>query len=142
MSLTVAQARDEITELFTSAWQAHAPGPPPVYYDDVVASEPPAGKAWARLNVKHTLGQQSTIGNPIGNSLFRRDGLVTVQIFAPAGQGLKLADQLAKVALDAFEGKSTQGGVWFRKVRVKEIGPDRAWFNINVLAEFNYDEAK
>lgn len=141
MSLTVAQARDEMLKAITDAWTAGASGAP-MFYDDRPGEPPKDGKAWARVNIKHTVGQQATIANPIGNSLFRRDGIITVQIFTPSGQGLKLADQLAKVVLDALEGQSTPGGVWFRKVRLREVGPDGTWFNLNVLAEFNYDEAK
>lgn len=141
MSLTVAQARDEMLTLITAAWTANAGGLP-LFYDDRPGEPPTNGTGWARVNIQHNLGAQSTISNPIGNNLFRRDGLLTVQIFAPIGKGLSQADALAKVALDAFEGKSTPNGVWFRKVRMREIGPDKSWFNVNVYAEFNYDEAK
>lgn len=141
MSLTFAQARDELLEAITAAWTAGAGGAP-LFYDDRPGEAPADATTWARVHIQHNLGTQSTIGGPIGTSLFRRDGLLTVQIFTPIGKGLSQADALAKVAIDAFEGKSTPNGVWFRKVRMREIGPDRSWFNVNVYAEFNYDEAK
>lgn len=141
MSLTYAQARDEMLTQITAAWTAGASGAP-LLYDDRPGATPADATTWARVHIQHNLGTQATIGNPIGNNLFRRDGLLTVQIFVPIGKGLSLADTLAKVAADAFEGQSTPGGVWFRKVRMREIGPDKAWFNVNVYAEFNYDEAK
>jgi hypothetical protein len=67
---------------------------------------------------------------------------VTVQVFVPNGQGVTLADRLCKIAAEAFEGRHTPGGVWFRNVRMREVGPDGPWVQHNVVAEFTYDELK
>jgi hypothetical protein len=70
---------------------------------------------------------------------------VIVQVFAPltAGEGLTQAEALAIIARDAFEGKTAGAGqVWFRNVAINEIGPDGPWFQINVSADFLYDETK
>lgn len=139
MSLTYAQARDEITKAFADAWGVTGL---PVAYTDRPFTEPANGGAWARFAVQHNSGQQESIGGPLGGSRYVRGGLALVQIFAETGKGLSQADELAKVAADAFEGKSTPGGVWFRRVRMREVGPDRAWYQVNVTAEFVYDEAK
>lgn len=141
MSLTFSQARDEMTKQVADAWTAGAGGAP-LYYDDRPGQKPPTTSAWGRLTVRHNLGDQTTLSNPLGQKLFRRDGILTVQVFTPAGAGLRLADTLAKVVADALEGQSTPGGVWFRKVRIKEEGPDGAWYQLNVVAEFEYSEAK
>ena len=63
-----------------------------------------------------------------------------VQCFGPlANGGLTLAEALAKVAREAFEGSVSPGGIWFRKCRVNEIGPDANWFQVNMVADFEYD---
>jgi len=141
MSLTYAEARDEMLKQLTDAWVAHD-STLPMLYDDRPEDIPGDGTAWARCHIQHNAGDQDTLAGPIGNRLFGRDGLIMVQIFAPIGKGLSKADELAKVVADAFEGQSTPGGVWFRKVRLREVGPDKAWYQVNVVAEFNYVEAK
>ncbi len=63
-------------------------------------------------------------------------------MFATAGEGLELAYSLAETVVSAFEGTTTERGVEFRNTRLNEIGPDGDWFQINVLADFTYDEVK
>ena len=137
MTLNFTTARDEIQTLFQTAWNAQ-PSPPPVYYWDVQGDDPTseATPAWARITVRHTIGRDAAIGG----RCFLRQGTVTVQIFTKFGEGLVNNDQLAKVAVDAFQGKATPGSVWFRNVRLNEIGQDGDWFQSNVLADFEYYE--
>lgn len=142
MSLTFRQARDEINKQFTDAWKLANPTFPIVYDDFGPVTVPKTALPWARLSMRHNRGEQETLAAPLGNRLFLRDGLVTVQVFAPSGEGLTRAYDLAKVAADAFEGKATPGGVWFRSVRLREVGPDGNWFQVNIIADFQYNEAK
>lgn len=136
MSLTYAQARDEILTLFRTAWLASGSSAAiPLKYDDV-SSDPPADPSWARVTVRHNTGGNDAIGN----RLRLRTGVVTVQIFTTFGEGLASADVLGKVAVDAFHGKATSGGAWFRNVRLNEVGQDGKWFQTNVLADFEYNE--
>jgi hypothetical protein len=87
-------------------------------------------------------GNQASLANDGGRRRWERTGLVTVQIFVPAGEGLSEAYSLAKTVADAYEGTTTASGVWFRNVRVNEVGADGAWFQVNALIEFIYDEIK
>ncbi len=142
-------ARDEILGLFKAAWDA---GTPPINGGEVVevrwpgvdaGDPPPADKAWARIMVRHGTSRQSTFG-PTGGRRFTRPGLITVQVFAPnsGGNGLSFAEKLGIIARDAFEGRGTASGIWFRNARIQEIGPDGAWYQMNVLVEFEYDEMR
>lgn len=135
MSLSFTAARDEILTLFKTAWDAQATAPP-LYYWDTEQSDPVNDDTWARITVRHNIGANDAISNRI----FRREGTITVQIFTRFGEGLVNADATAKVAVDAFQGKSTPGGVWFRNVRYTEIGQDGDWFQTQVLADFEYNE--
>lgn len=142
MSATFAEARDAMAKLFTDAWKLANPTFPIIYDDLGEPQIPKTEKPWARLTIRHNRGEQETLANPLGQRLFSRDGLVTVQIFTPRGEGLTRAYILAKVAADAFEGQATPNGVWFRSVRLREVGPDGNWYQVNVIADFEYNEAK
>lgn len=149
--LTYEEARDYILDKFKAAWDANAPAVnggvvPVVEYQNVQPAKSAladGNKAWTRVTVKHASGEQRSLG-AVGNRIFTRHGVVTVQVFVPAGkQGLVLADRLGKVAADAFEGEETSAGnVWFRNVAYREVGVDNGWFQVNALAEFEYDAVK
>ena len=141
MSLTFADAREEMYRQVYTAWIAANPTYP-MTFDDRPGQKPDTDLPWARASVRHNVGDQEALANPLGQKLFSRDGLFTIQVFTPMGAGLRVADTLAKVVADALEGQATPGGVWFRRVRIREIGPDGAFFHINVVAEFEYSEAK
>lgn len=135
--MNITEARDAILTLFRVAWLADATSQNvPLYYWDVTA-DAPTDDEWARVTVRHLTGGNAAIGN----KLFERTGVVTVQIFTQFGTGNVLSDELAQIAVNAFDGQST-GAVWFRNVRVTEIGQDGQWFNVNVYAEFEYTERK
>jgi len=134
MSLTYTAARDEILTLFKTAWDAQGTVPPVLYWDR--ATQPPTSGDWARITLRHTSGGNAAISN----RFFVREGLVTVQLFTNFGEGLSSADLMSKVVSDAFQGQQTAGGVWFRNVRVNEIGQDGEWFQTNVLIDFEYNE--
>lgn len=138
---TLTAARDLILDHFTTAWNAQTPPVPLLLYDDR-HRDLPANDPYARITVRHNVMDQRTMGNT-GNRRFRRFGVITVQIFALSNQGLATADVFGKVALDAFEGSSTAPDeIHFRNVRVNEVGEDGPWFQVNVIADFDYDEIK
>lgn len=146
-TLSFTQARDEILELFKAAWDTTGLG---VVYDDAPTDTPTRAElanenvtGWARATVRHALGQQSSLANGTdGKRRYIREGNFIVQIFTPAGTGLRTADQYAKVVADALEGQETPGGVWFRNVSYREVGRDGPWYQTNVSATFQYDEVK
>lgn len=149
--LTYEEARDYILDKFKADWDANTPAVnagevPSVEYQNVKPDKNPlsaGNKPWARITVRHATGEQRSMGPP-GGRIFTRRGVVTVQVFVPTGkQGLVLADRLGKVAADAFEGEETStGNVWFRNTTYREVGVDGNWFQVNALAEFEYDAVK
>ena len=139
MPATIATARDEMSALFKAAWDTTGL---PVIWDDVAKTPPKTRTGWARFTIRHEDGDQSTLSGGLGKARFTRRGTIFIQIFTPVGKGLSDADPLIKKAMDAYEGKSTASGVWFRNVRPREIGPDGDWNQVNVLADFEYDEVK
>ncbi len=141
---SVTQARDEMSAVFRLAWCDDMESVDvPVLWPDVAEEIPTDRDHWARFNLRHSEGAAATLPSGTGQRRYRHGGTVTIQIFTKQGDGQRTADALSKVAKDAFEGVVTApGGVIFRRVRINEIGPDGAWFQTNVLADFEYDEVK
>lgn len=138
MTATFAEAYGEILTKFKAAWDTT--GFDALYPN--LAGDPPTDPApWARVSISHSPGSQ-TLGDDTTGRRYERYGLLLVQVFVPTGEGLPRALNLAKIITDAFEGATTPSGVWFRNVRVNEVGPDGSWYQVNVIAEFTYDEIK
>lgn len=139
----MGQARDEMLAKFRTAWLADDTSAElPILYADI-AQEIPESGAWARIAVRHNIGGAATLGGEVGNRRFRHEGIVSVQVFTEHSDGLVLSDELTTIAKDAFEGEVTSPGrVIFRNVAINEVGLDGQWFQVNVLAEFEYDEIK
>ena len=145
---TYAEARDEIYGLFKTALEASPWNTTRVIYPNVetdaldstpdVATQDPDD--WIRASVTHYAGRQTTIGGPLKR--FERLGAFRAEIYVARSRGMTRADAIAKVVSDAFEGQNTSSGIWFRNVRMDEIGPDGIWFRVDVIADFRYDEIK
>lgn len=148
MAATITTARDEMLSAFIDTWGAdpssssvqvlyeNVPGEPPTEVDPATGKLPP----YVRVSVRHFTGGQTTLSGAVGTRTFRRDGLVTIQIFTPTGDGFVMSDTLVPIAKRAYEGKATASGIWFRNVRNTEVGTSGAWFQTNILADFTYDE--
>lgn len=139
MSLTYTQAIDGVLTKFRTAWLATGYD---AFYDDTPQDRGTDEDPWARATVQHVDGFMSSLKSPTGQARYERKGILTVQIFTESGSGLQAAYDLAKVVSDAFEGQSVAGGLWFRDVRVREIGRDGAFRQTNVIVEFDYEEEK
>ncbi len=147
------QAESEIAEVFWNAWASAASlnggSVPQVDWDGVLTEppfEPPEAEPWARFQIRHRDSDQATLGRQ-GQRRFENRGQVTVQIFAPMtiSKDRSLANDLTQIVVDAYEGQSTAGGVWFRRVTPREVGRDPAggpWYQVNVVAAFEYDRQR
>lgn len=138
MTSTVENARDEMYALARDAFA----GKCQLIYDDMKAENPNGPEPWARVTVRHTAGGESSISRGNGKGRYNRVGTLYLNLFAPAGDGLRVLDPLVKVALDAYEGKTTPSGIWFTKVQVRELGIQNGLYQVNVLVNFSYDEVK
>lgn len=137
-------ATDDILTLFRDAWNLQANAllgyTPDVEWPGVVQTgEHDKARCWARVEVLHNNSAQTGLGGGT-NRMFTRFGLIIVQVFAP--RDLLLAQQLAIIARNAFEGFHSPNGVWFRNGRVNEVGPSESWYQTNCIVEFQFDEIK
>lgn len=136
--MTFEEATDEVLDLFKAAWD---PTGYDAFYDDVRDQRDETKDPWSLVLVRHASGFQNTLGGK-GNRSFLRLGVLIVTIHTPSASGLSSGYQLAKVVADAYEGVSSPNGVWFRNVRINELGRDGSFYRINVLADFEYHETK
>jgi hypothetical protein len=132
MPCTLSQAHDQILALLPAAITAL-----PTKYPDIAAPAgfPPKASSWARVSLSDVDGGAVSIGSP---ARYESEGLLTVEIYALAGDGRAKAQELAEAVLSAYRGKSTSGGVFFRRERVVDVGPDGAWYHVNALIEYRY----
>lgn len=128
-------AEAEIRAFFNTGWSSLTDIAWP---DDKFIS--PDGATWVRFDCKENDGEQVSIGDP-GNNRFRHFGLVTIQVFAPQGNGSIDARAKAQAAVAIFMGQETTNDIHFFAVQPRQIGNDGSgYYQINVLASFRYDE--
>lgn len=136
--MTYEEAIDDMQKMVLDAW---GPTGHEIFWESVEADRETDDTAWAISNIRHVSGRQENLGG-IGNRSFLRTGIIFLQIFTRVGNGLQESYQLAKVMADAFEGRSSPNGVWFRNVRINEVGKDGTFSQTTVTIEFQYNEVK
>lgn len=135
---TLAQARERIYK----AWTDAAVLPTAQFCFDNETFTPPTNLPWARIAVRHRLRGQETLG-AVGLRKFESAGGIFVQCFVPLDKGLAAVDNLASLARAVFEGKVLlPEHIRCYGAAIREIGPDEAWYQVNVEASFTYDETK
>lgn len=135
-SVTENEARAAIVNAFETGWASAT-----LVLHDNAPGEPPDGTAsWVRVSVRFYDGEQISLG-PTGSRLFRRYGILTIQVFVIVGTSTYTIDGLVRTAKNIFEGK-TLSGVTFRNARQVTVGADEKWWQENVVAEFWFDEIK
>lgn len=138
MASTYAEARDALNLLAKTAWDA-ATGGAPLLYDNVDGERPAQPTTFGRVTVRFMSGQKASLGGTSGGRLFRREGLLYVQIFTPHGRGPGPADAIAQALVAAIEDPGATGNIWFRDVGAQEIGSDGGYWQVNVTARFQFD---
>ncbi len=139
MPATQETASDEMLAFFKTAWDTTSLI---AVYENVKGAVPTDQVSWARPVIRHAPSGNQSLTGALNKTNYERIGLMTVSVFIPNGNGLSLARSLGKTVADAFEGKKTASGVWFRNVRIVEVGPSNEWFQFNVVIEFTYDEIR
>lgn len=134
--MTPDQARDEMLAVFKAAWDTTGYQ---AVYSDVPGRTPQTEEPWARLTIRHATGGQTGFGASAVRK-FSQAGTLIVQVFAPVGDGLSKAYELAQLILLAYSTSRTV--VWFRHMRIQEAGTSGAFEQINFLVDFTYDDLR
>lgn len=136
--MTSQEAKDAMLAIFKAAWDLTGY---PAKYEYVPGEKPTTQTPWARVNVRHYVGRQSSLGGGNGSIRYTETGTITVQVFAPVGDGSKACYAAAQIVKNAFR-DARHPSVWFTSVRMTEVGADGAFDQINVLATFSYDDVR
>jgi hypothetical protein len=141
--MSFTEDANAIRVCFAGLWPLLRPTVPVAYDNsafDPVSDALDAGgnpAPWVRLTIVPGDGFQASLGTP---KIWRSTGIVVVQIFAPLGQGDGLANELADEVAVVFRGVSL-GRVIFRAPSLTRIGPDGAWYQVNVATPYQSDLA-
>jgi hypothetical protein len=141
--MNFAQTANAIRAHFTVEWLQLRPTVPIAYdnaaFDPALDALDPDGDPapWVRFTVLPGDGFQASLGTP---KVWRSTGVAVIQIFAPLGEGDGLANELADDVTAVFRGISL-GGVILRAPSLTRIGPDGAWYQVNVATPYQSDLA-
>lgn len=140
MTATFLQARDEIIGITHKAWLLYGLDAANLAFPDKPFTKPTTPITWARIHLQHVNGGAASLGDFQGKRRFMREGFITIQVFVPSGNGLQDSYPIGNMLVNAYEVAQSALGIWFRNVRANEAGLDGDWQQLNVIAEFSYDE--
>lgn len=143
MSCTYQEACDIINTIALSGWNKAVASTPntQIYFDDVDEGNTPSASItnYCRVIIRHNDGFQSSLTGPLeGKKCYTNTGVVTAQVSSKQGQGNSEARELANVIANEF--RLARERVWFRNVRINEIGSYGPYVRVNLLCDFTYDE--
>lgn len=142
-------AVDEILGRFAAAW---TPLGHQVIYPDVPltalqvalidGAEGVPIEPWARLTIRTTARTQGAFGSGQDARRFDEIGILIAEIYTPIGSGMVQSYTLSTLVKDAYEGVSTNNGVWYHNTRIVEAGSEGEWTHTNVIIEWQSQEYK
>ena len=92
------------------------------------------------MTVRHLTSSSETFAGE-GEGKEQHEGIVVVQVFAPAGDGREAADPMADVVRHAFQRKRIPGvDGWFYEAAAVEVPGQGPWSQTNVSARFRWSE--
>lgn len=129
---------DSVPDLFPQA--------PEVFYQGVAVADaegtPPIDKTWLRVSYTMDQAGQSTLSEQGHSKRWGRSGNIYIQFFSPVKDptALKTSKKLAILAQRAYESAGSQCGMIFKDIRIDPVGPTDGWFQINLVARYEYEE--
>ncbi|MES2180720.1 MAG: hypothetical protein V4493_01300 [Pseudomonadota bacterium] len=145
MIISYSNARDEIFKQFgtvLSAVSTLLTYTPEIIYQGVeTGAKMPTDKLWMRVS-QQTITEEQAGPKADAVRRYTSDGLVFVQLFIAKTkvENYAIGTQVAQLVKTAFRGKQTTGCIWFRNVRIQELPSEDAWYRLNVVSEYQYDE--
>jgi len=113
-----------------------------VKYEAKSAGEdrPETETGWVRAVLRHADGRQTSLAGSRGHAKFRQLGTLWISVFTPIGTGLSENYDLCHEFVKAFRKVSTEHCVYFRNQRIREVGANGSFYQINTLIDFEYDD--
>lgn len=102
-----------------------------------VGYTPTPGTPWLRFTITEGEANTPAFGSGV---VYRHPGNVIVQVFVPANEGDGRARSIADTVAAVYRGKRIANGIrFFDAPYINNVGRDGDWFQINVVAPFEYD---
>lgn len=145
MTTTFTGARDDILGRLNDQWTEVGAVTEnlPILFEDKEESQtdvPETESAWGRAGVRFLTASQVAHGD--NEKLYRRPGVLVVDVFTPPGDGLTLLDSIVAVIAAAFEGHTTPGGVTFSDFDQDDLGISERDRQTRVTVLFEFHERK
>lgn len=131
-SKTPREARTEIYADFLAHWLASSASAVPIAWDNVDFKQ--SGVEYIRVQLQHVSGTIAALGN----EKYRREMLMTINIWTPEGGGQKRSDELGEVVL-AFIETFSLTVFRVRDPGFNEIGVFDGFYQSSVVATIEYD---
>ena len=139
------QATDEINTMLLDAW-TESPETQliPIVWGDVVSVKQgtvdyfKGTEPYLRAELFHESSRKASLRGPSG-SRREHSGTLAAFLHIQGGKGYANALPLISVAQDAFDGKASPSGVWFRNPEITNIGRQGTWYVMSMTATFIYD---
>lgn len=104
-------------------------------YDNDPTATPKSGY-WCHVSL--SFGNADQI--ELGGGLFRKVGILTIQIVGPVNEGSKTFSTMADIIVAFFKNLTIGGYIKFRSPRIENVGRIGDNWNVNVLCPFHADE--
>lgn len=130
--LTIAQARDAMCGAAVSALPVNFP----ISFPDKPFTAP-ENASWARVTVK--LAGRAPRGMGDAKKKYVAFGTFCIQLFSVQGDGLTANDTLADNTVLNLE-SVVSSPITYRNIRAVDIGPDGAFTQTNIYADFEYED--
>lgn len=139
MTANPLQAKDEMLDVFKTAWDADPISTGLIIkYPDVLGPIPSSDNAWVEVLVQHNAGGEANLAGSGSTRRYRATGFLLFRIMTPTLEGLDLPSQLSEVIIKAFETAKSKSVMYASPTPVF-VGNDGAWHQTNVAIEFQYD---
>lgn len=141
--MTINEARVIVYDEFRDAWALGDERTIPFFFDNM-AYDTNGVDEFVELKMLHVPGEHHSLGQP-GNRIFRREGVIRVEISTQTSKGLKRADELGAECLRILEGQSfVSSGNTVRTTDgyFRELGPSGSHYKSEVVVNFNYQDQK
>lgn len=129
--MSFADARKAVQAFFATNWASRTN----IAWPDVEYK--PTKATWVRFNMVNNTGNQATIGG--ATNLYRRNGLITIQVLSPENKGGVDALAKADIAAEIFITQRL-AGFEFSEVNVREAGnTGDGFYQVIVTIAYRYD---
>lgn len=142
--MNLLDATKAVCDRWIAQWPALHPGVGYTFDNEGTGEPELTTDGWARVVVREVTSRQHTLGG-VGARRFRRGGLILVQLFAPADQGVNAGLTMGESVRTVFEGVEFEG-VSTYEANVRQIGPDAPsggrWYLVVVEIAIDFDHTK